>query len=897
LGGGALWWLGGGNDPGLSFKEERGAAATAQEASLVGTKDTAAAAPTEASANHSTERSAVAEAAGSAAARPFPTDAEWIDVTVVHDEPQNERPAVDAEVGWYAENAGEELSERFGGWSTKLQLLFADAQKIAAMVGWQARTDGQGKVRVTLKDNTRIVAQKDGLYGELQLQKNTLAPRDGYKLRLAPDRTLRVQVLDAAGKPVAGIPVTLTLREGDGDFWGGIGWAPLATSEGPDGIATIRHLQRLGQDNLAAGETRPKDLVAIPCLYLPGIKIEGTKIDLDAPPADPVTLRLPTCGAIHVRATMQGKPATDFRQVWLSHNQQNEEHDYTVLSASLEGEPGEDGIARFAHVLLGQQWTLYTQSAGGMYREIAGPVAPGQIVEVELAVDTKAVILAGRLVDAAHQPMRNREFSFQGRGEDYWNSQEGKTDRDGHFSIAVGTLEEPTQVDHLTFDVVKKGERTRRGQLPARVLRPGVETVGDVVLGDGPLVVGGKIVRNGKPVPRDINLYVQQEVVTPDSPEPSWMYVEDQYHYVAEDGTFEVRGTSGTGRHQLYVAHGEILPMDPIEFRPGRADLEIVLGTSHALAASLLVEDGTHLEGLQFVLVPSDGKLAAGTPGGNGPPSLGGNENPLLRVPERSGKDRGDVRWAAVPPGTYALQARCWSREAPLLTIDNVVVPPPESGDPRLADIDLRGLIRTIEITLRDPDGEAMQHSWGSLLQASPGGGWLAQAVWGTPIHATLPRGPYDLMLGIDGWRPKYIRGDADKVEIRMEGWPRIPVTIADLPKLPEGARVYGRLEPTGTSPQPFKTSWGEGDLSQYTAPSENVDLMADGASMPIGDGPHRLNLYVYGRHNMATIEVASPQQVLPNDQRIMVRIATTEWERVLKAIGTPPQPDGQTGR
>ena len=96
LGGGAYWWLGTGGDPGLVVEEHRSTTATVGEASLIGSGDPGARTATEASTDQSGERSAVAATAGNVAARPFPSDAEWIDVTVVHDDANQERPAADA---------------------------------------------------------------------------------------------------------------------------------------------------------------------------------------------------------------------------------------------------------------------------------------------------------------------------------------------------------------------------------------------------------------------------------------------------------------------------------------------------------------------------------------------------------------------------------------------------------------------------------------------------------------------------------------------------------------------------------------------------------------------------------------------------------------------------------
>ena len=898
LGALGAWLWRGTNEPVLAPGEASPEQAVAQDADFArgdGPGEAASAAPQDAAA---TGEHRTATAGDGAPARPFPSDAQWLEITVV--DATDRTPVAAAEVWWYGAESFAELNEAEGGWSAEAMLLGQDPQAAARRFGWSSRSDAAGKVRVTLRTATVVLAEHDGRYGELQLRENTLPPSNGWQLLLEPDQHLTVRVVDERDQPCAEVPVTLVGIDRDGDVWGGLGWMPLATSTAPDGLATIPHLRHLLRRLQDGRGDLPDGLQVRPSLYLPGALLDHPPIDSANPPREPIVLRLPACGAVAVRAAVLGRPMAEFRNAWLTHQPPDDGGEGTAGGVarhhvSVWQKADAQGVVRFQRVLLGQQYTVYTEAGGGLMQQFAGPVRAGQEVEVVLTVAPNVALLRGRLVEPDGTPAREVAFEFLARGEDLWQHQAGKTDRDGRFTVAAGQLDEPTQADWLWFDVGgSRGSNAgssaprRRATAPPRMLRAGSDELGDLVLAEAPLLVAGRIEREGGPVPKGLNCWVVCETRNAETGETDGEYTFGQYLQVDDDGSFTVRGTAGRGQHQLLVAHESILPPEPIPFTPGATGVVVKLSAAHAVAASLLLPEGADLGMLRCSLKP-----ASTAPGATGapPPAAGKDaQEPRQGTPEPAGSGRADVRWQAVPPGTYTLAIHSTLGTQPLVEIAGVVVPAPANGDPRLSEIDLRNLVRTVELRLFGPDGQRLEEAWGMAMQP-PGsaGPEHGHAFWGNPAKLLLPSGPYDLLVGVVGWRPTPLRGHAERIDVHLQAWPTVKVQIADLPKLPPDASLTVQLVPTenGTPGIPtLDAHWGN---QEYLVPTSRAELVDGKAEVAIGDGPHQVSLWL-GNHRSGTdLPVVSPTRVLHTDGSITVQVSKAAWQRALEAL----QPEG----
>lgn len=865
----------GGADPGVGMTEVQSPGAVlAADASVASGGDAARGITEGAASSRDAERTAIA--AGIAPARPFPPGARWVEFTVV--DAATGDPVPGADVRWFDETAHELLSVQFGGWTSELQMLLLRAEEVADRTGWKTFADAQGKARVTVRDLAFVVAMHEGRYGRMQLRDNTVPPRDGYRLELVADRSVAVQVVDGNGRPCIGVPVTMLLMGGDESQRNVGDLQPLATTAAPDGIARIDHIQCLGE--VLSGAPLVPERVG-PRLCLPGSSIDGPDFAYDRLPLEPVVLRMPPVGSLRVRAELAGRPAPGFQHVWLSCEDPEETLDATMMQSVSMVSVGADGTARFPFVLLGRRWNVYTEAGGGMWRTVAGPITPGQELEVVLTAEEHAAMLSGRLVDSSREPLRDQAFSFAADGDGFWQRVDGRTDGEGRFVVLVGSFEEPAQSARMTFDVQRQDASPLHAAIPPRVLREGIEELGDVLVGEAPLLVAGAIVCEGRPLPKGIYLEVQRLWPSEDGSEPQWGQAGEQYPFVDDQGRFSVRGESAPGRHRLAVMHDQFLPVDPVEFSLGATDVTVTIATCHALAASFLVPDDAPLHQLHCVLVPSAG----------GPRGEVQGRDVLQAFLERAAADRADARWPALPPGRYSLQVRNWASRAPVLTVDDVEVPRADGLDPRLVDIDLRSLLRIVDVRCLDHEGAPIVDESGMVFVVQGRGEpWLGVETWGETSGLLLPRGPYDLLVCVRGYRPRSVHADADRLDVRLDPWPRVVVHVPGVPALGENRTLSVGLHAAQAASQPFQARWGQYQADEFLAPSGSEQVVDGRCEVAIGDGPHTLSLCLSGQRSSVTIKASSPAQVLPTDAAVTVSVSAAQWTSALEQLAREEQ-------
>ncbi len=165
------------------------------------------------------------------------------------------------------------------------ELANRDDDAFLARVGTRLVTGGDGRCRVPFGSaGTRVVAAKDGARAEGWLGKDVPQP---LVLALRPDHTLRVRVVDAAGRPAPAVQV-MARRSGATPMDFGFGATDAA------GVATKLHVQELAGDATACR----LDVFA----RYPGGESPAVRVDALAPPSE-VVVRLPATGQVlvHVR--------------------------------------------------------------------------------------------------------------------------------------------------------------------------------------------------------------------------------------------------------------------------------------------------------------------------------------------------------------------------------------------------------------------------------------------------------------------------------------------------------------------------------------------------------------------------------------------------------------------
>ena len=838
------------------------------------------------------------------APRPLPTDAPWVEVLVV--DGATDAPVADAEVHWIDEEAANLVRKKLGS-AAAIALGWQPIEATAARAGWRTRSDAQGRARVTVRDATEVAAAHGGRYGTLALRGNTVTPSRGHRLRLQPDRALQLRVTDAAGATVADVPVTVGTRNGFGNPIGRYSWQPRARTGG-DGLATIPHLQLVEDEfrrETANANEEPPPYAHFAKICLPGCDDVCVDFDLAAP-AQPIELRLPAHGSLRVRAELLGQLLPDFHtaglveqvdpsapdaQRWQQRQRQS------VRSVAV----GDDGFARFPHVPLGKRWTVSTDAAGGIQDVVAGPTAPGQEVTVVLTPGQARCVVRGRALAAAGAPLSSTQL----RVAAHWGTDRAMaaitTDDDGRFVASLSPNRDATAAATLTVAALGGDAAPRRVELRDRRISAGVLDLGDLVLADWPALVRGRLTRDGAPCAGPCGFEITREERSPGKP-ARWRQLFQVVSHVAPDGSFSVHGDPAPGAHRLRAKAPDGAQSEQVDFQPGAKDLGVDLVARHPLAASTLLPAGARggLVAFELVAVTPPQRNPSGAP----------------RLWRASPEDRpapiADVRWPPLLAGRYELRVALAMQPTPLVVIPDVVVPSPPGGDPRLREIDLRALVRVVTIALQSADGARLTNPEVFLASNTT----TTDTVRGLPSWAAenayvLPAGPYDLTAYVNGFRPHALRGDADRVEARLEPWPVVELRFGDAPALGAGVTLHARLVPTAPpSPARWETVSGNGPLDDFARAPQEWRRVRDGvARVPVGDGVHRLEVklqragtgetrlvdgaFVEGGSGAAPVADVAPATLAWTGAPVAVTAPAAAWQAALAALAKPAKPAG----
>ncbi len=819
-------------------------------------------------------------ATASASGLPFPEDARWVPVLVI--DKATREPVAGADVGWVGEN--------FEKYTAEQNLIDPDSMFLWRSIdlqvdraGWRTTTDEHGIARVTFKEWTTVIATDAGRFARLTLRENTVAPPGGYVLELMPDLALTVQVLDEGGEPAAGVLLAVGIHddpEQPQHFWG---WGPIARTDA-DGRAVLRHLQQLLEEE----DTEPAGAVRTPrwCArtYIPGYDDPGIPFTLDALPAEPIVLRLPACGSVRLRAEIAGRPAPGF--VSASLVQCIEQPNYRPDTAQLYRPIAADGWVRFPHIPLGREFIGSSNTNGDLSTRFVGPIARGQEVMVRITPENDTMVLGGRMLTGDRQPIRNGSFVLMADGQNVNTYQNFRTDEQGRFLVAVGESRDDNHVDTLRFEYQRYAEPSLRIDLPGRTLRPGVEDLGDLTVSGGKLVVAGTFVDDSGPLHKNVSFWVEHFEPTA-APNEAWQGTTDTMQHQDKTGHFEVRGEVPAGRLRLAFASHDQLPMEPIEFEAGNEHLEVRIDTGHQLAATILLTTGMPQEGLYAVLQPVQP---------DPDPAAARRDEDRFRVePWSEDGERRNLQWEALRAGSYTLSVYLWTRAQPLLVIPDVMVPGPTGGDPRLADIDLRAAVRTVLLCLFDDTGTPLESPGGVAFAVGqdPGSTWQGTQLWEAKTKVLVPAsGSTELLVAVQDHRPRMVAVNGAELDVRLDPWPTLEVVLTGVPTLPEKVRLLAHLQPKSPNEAPYRSQWSSGRRGEmFDVGESRVAVAAGRATVPIGEGPHRVVLELVDNHRRIELSGIEPGVVLPNSERVFVTVPAAQWTAALAKFAPEPEP------
>jgi hypothetical protein len=501
-------------------------------------------------------------------------------------------------VHWFDYEIGQRLAQDAPLSQQQHSIVENDPERWAEQYGWHTTTDSLGVARVAIGDAATVVARCETRYGTLELQRNTITPREGHRLLLAADAEVLVQVLDDRGAPAADVMITLAVYASNGDFEHMWNWAPIAATAAPDGIAHVRHLQ-----TIASSRDAPADKQWRVRTVLPGFPGPGVSLSITEPPAEPIVLRLPPCGRVRARAEFAGQPMYGLKSAYLddAQDQEREEQGFAI-----ERLADADGWVRFPRVPLGRRYLAVTDSIGTLRANFAGPLTADQEVVVVLTPDRNDILLRGRIVDEERHPVAAQRFQVQARGSQFRSSSVFATDASGNFLVLLGPARGNNRVDQLGFvPLGRDGEQMqKRADAPPRELRIGVEDLGDLVLNGGALLAAGHFRSGGLPHQKRVSIWIERRDTTTGKSE-RWRRQQGVMYNQTED-RFEVRGGVPPDTYRLRFQAEGCLPIDPVPFTVGATDLLVDIGIGHALAASVLLPEHTPETDLTAVLVRSE---------------------------------------------------------------------------------------------------------------------------------------------------------------------------------------------------------------------------------------------------------------------------------------------------
>lgn len=809
----------------------------------------------EAATDTSLQRADVAPAGGPS--RPFAPDARWVALTVVDPSGQ---PAPHAEVHWHEEFTWRERNDRQSH-DERFDLEQRDPVAAARTAGWTVQADSEGRARVTVGKTTSIAAVLPGLYGTLKLHDATPEPPGGHRVRLAADASLPVRVVDERGQPQSEVPITLASIDSDGDLVGPFGWTLLALTD-DEGMATIPHFQEWAR--LLESDPAARGWQHTVRAYLPGSKDRGVPVDPWQPPPSLVELQLPPCGELLVRATMHGQPVPFRGAVLVAHD--------SPLGGHRRAGPASDGWARIRHVPTGVVQRAHVDAFERVWQDVTLPPGMREPLRLEIGPGADAMVCRGRIVDASGQPLVDTMLYVSAQGESFSGGASGRTDGAGSFVVPVGTVSaDATPGDvAIEFIVWREREQVLRAKVPSRRAGPGVHQLGDIVVTAGALVAKGTVHAGGEPYLGEAGFDIEQW--TPDG----WSSFYEVYSFVDQKGGFELRGDAPPGRYRLTCSSEDCLPSAPVEFQHGQQDVVVAMTRGGQLAAGVLVPPGTDSDHVTLRLVPE------------GRPAEEDEQWRLRAATDLTDRERWLARWLALRAGRYTLEAGFFG-QPPAVRVEGLEVPGPAGGDPRLAEIDLRGVTRRVLVHVRDEEGQLLEDCYGAIFigERAPGGDWQGLPFYGGTARIRVPTGATpELLVTAHGRRPATVVARGDAVDVRLLAWPTVVLQFANGADLPAGATLHVALEPQRQEERMWRDPWSPEPLGELLQPGTfEVEVTNGRVELPIGDGLHRLRVSISGEQGGHPIEHFEPREILPNAGEVTVRIAPEAWQRAKAAV------------
>jgi hypothetical protein len=806
---------------------------------------------------------------------PIPDDATWLEVLIV--DAASQQPIADAEVQWADNSVAKQVRALPAAEQARL---LAEPEFIIRRFGRTTRSNELGIARVADCGLGAIIfAYSEGLFARAYCGGPGKRPATGWRIELDSDRTLRVLVLDSANQPVPSVALRIRAVDATGRDLQTLAahWTQTTTAAG---IVEFPHVQTCLHPN---GRRNPA-LEAATWLIdvdIPGLVRPGTRFNPAQPPLDPLVLGLPAMGRVATRLLHAGQPRLGGVTFSLSRGEPDPNPSWNMVPVPLD----DHGWARFPQVSLGGNLNVLARvGSATISRSIVAPTHPGQEVVVELTTEGMYA-LTGRLLGESGLPLTSAAVTVQYEVDFDSGRETLATDAHGGFVCLITDLARASaQLKRLVITQNSADSPPLRATRPPCKIIPGTNDLGDIQLACGPLVLSGEFALNPPDSEATIHFTIERSNdrrATGDASESSeqWEAAPDLATTYRRDRTFEVHGETAPGRYRLAFYERTHLPIEPIEFAVGTQNLRIPASLGYRLAATAVLPDGIEAQWLQGELLPAGHERAESV---------------------NTWRDAAvEMRWPAIPPGTYTLQLRVDGVSSPLATIPEIQIPLPAEGDARLQNIDLRGKIHTLE--LRVTTNQLREKAQGGPMvfrmpQTNPKV-WTGHQAFQGNLVLPVPTGPVDLLIACAGHRPLQVLGATGKVDVTLEPWPTVELTFDNLAQLPENVFLDVSLSAPPTEQYrgvTFQSGFSSGPVFDllHGAPAKST-VEHGRATVAIGDGTFQLSASIRTKDMQRQRRLrVIPQEIQGgiNLAPITVQWSEEELRTALEELRKPPE-------
>ena len=355
--------------------------------------------------------------------------------------------------------------------------------------------DDRGEVRIPSPTPGTTFAAIDGRSLGCDLG---ASHEDGEELLLTlwPCGEIRARVVDASGQPLAGVPLAVNVE----------GRSIRVSLE--RGVSTDADGEAILRPWLPQGEDTPEEIpdglqVGIDA---PGGHASQVLVSFDADYRAFVELIAPPSGTLEAHIALPGGGALPDGTLVLLRAQSSTYQPPIALSTHCLRSELRDGVAIFQPIALGLELELVTSLNWFLepwIHSLAGPTQPDEVKRVEVTMDAAVASFGGQLVSADGSPLVAEAFltSFDD-GTGSARQWPARSDEEGRFEFSLVSYDGAAPSGLLTF----RPQRTPYSQLSVECVvgdRPGVgpHDLGRIVFGDEPaaLMAGLVLTPAGEP--------------------------------------------------------------------------------------------------------------------------------------------------------------------------------------------------------------------------------------------------------------------------------------------------------------------------------------------------------------------------------------------------------------